>query len=305
MIMIADEIIRIDKFISDELEEIAREKIKDFIKDKLIKVNNKAVKPSFKLSEGDEIFIDDSLFAIAEIKAENIDLKIVYENEDYAVIDKDSDLIVHPAGKIVTGTLVNALLYKYGYDGLSHIGGEDRPGIVHRLDKDTTGLILITKNNTSYKYFKKMFETRKVDKYYYAIVFGNFDKKTGTIETFMDRDPNNRRKMAVRPAGRRALSHYEVLREVDGFSLLRIKIETGRTHQIRVHMTHINHPLLGDPVYGNVKHKFNLSHQLLHCGKIGFKDMDGSYVTYEASPHEEFLKYQKILGLGDKDVFEN
>lgn len=305
MIMIADEIIRIDKFISDELEEIAREKIKDFIKDRLIKVNNKAVKPSFKLSEGDEIFIDDSLFAIAEIKAENIDLKIVYENEDYAVIDKDSDLIVHPAGKIVTGTLVNALLYKYGYDGLSHIGGEDRPGIVHRLDKDTTGLILITKNNTSYKYFKKMFETRKVDKYYYAIVFGNFDKKTGTIETFMDRDPNNRRKMAVRPAGRRALSHYEVLREVDGFSLLRIKIETGRTHQIRVHMTHINHPLLGDPVYGNVKHKFNLSHQLLHCGKIGFKDMDGSYVTYEASPHEEFLKYQKILGLGDKDVFEN
>ena len=301
MIMIADEIIRIDKFISDELEEIAREKIKDFIKDKLIKVNNKAVKPSFKLSEGDEIFIDDSLFAIAE----NIDLKVVYENEDYAVIDKDSDLIVHPAGKIVTGTLVNALLYKYGYDGLSHIGGEDRPGIVHRLDKDTTGLILITKNNASYKYFKKMFETRKVDKYYYAIVFGNFDKKTGTIETFMDRDPNNRRKMAVRPAGRRAVSHYEVLREVDGFSLLRIKIETGRTHQIRVHMTHINHPLLGDPVYGNVKHKFNLSHQLLHCGKIGFKDMDGSYVTYEASPHEEFLKYQKILGLGDKDVFEN
>lgn len=305
MIMIADEIIRIDKFISDELEEIAREKIKDFIKDKLIKVNNKAVKPSFKLSEGDEIFIDDSLFAIAEIKAENIDLKVVYENEDHAVIDKDSDLIVHPAGKIVTGTLVNALLYKYGYDGLSHIGGEDRPGIVHRLDKDTTGLILITKNNASYKYFKKMFETRKVDKYYYAIVFGNFDKKTGTIETFMDRDPNNRRKMAVRPAGRRAVSHYEVLREVDGFSLLRIKIETGRTHQIRVHMTHINHPLLGDPVYGNVKHKFNLSHQLLHCGKIGFKDMDGSYVTYEASPHEEFLKYQKILGLGDKDVFEN
>lgn len=201
--------------------------------------------------------------------------------------------------------MVNALLYKYGYDGLSHIGGEDRPGIVHRLDKDTTGLILITKNNASYKYFKKMFETRKVDKYYYAIVFGNFDKKTGTIETFMDRDPNNRRKMAVRPAGRRAVSHYEVLREVDGFSLLRIKIETGRTHQIRVHMTHINHPLLGDPVYGNVKHKFNLSHQLLHCGKIGFKDMDGSYVTYEASPHEEFLKYQKILGLGDKDVFEN
>lgn len=305
MIMIADEIIRIDKFISDELEEIPREKIKDFIKDKKIKVNNSSVKPSFKLSEGDEIEIDDSLFHVPELKAEDMDLKVVFENDDYAIIDKDSNVIVHPAGKIITGTLVNGLLGKYGYDGLSHIGGDDRPGIVHRLDKDTTGLIAITKNNASYKYFKKMFETRKVDKYYYAIVFGNFDKKKGTIDNFMDRDVHNRRKMAVRNTGRRAVSHYEVISEVEGFSLLRIKIETGRTHQIRVHMTHINHPILGDPVYGNVKHNFNLDHQLLHCGKVSFKNMGGDYVTYEATPHEDFLKYQKILGLGDKNVFEN
>lgn len=305
MIMIADEIIRIDKFISDELEEIPREKIKDFIKDKKIKVNNTFVKPSFKLSEGDEIEIDDSLFHVPELKAEDMDLKVVFENDDYAIIDKDSNLIVHPAGKIITGTLVNGLLGKYGYDGLSHIGGDDRPGIVHRLDKDTTGLIAITKTNEAYKYFKKMFETRKVDKYYYAIVFGNFDKKKGTIDNFMDRDVHNRRKMAVRNTGRRAVSHYEVISEAEGFSLIRIKIETGRTHQIRVHMTHINHPILGDPVYGNVKHKFNLDHQLLHCGKVGFKNMEGEYVTYEAIPHEDFLKYQKILGLGDKDVFEN
>lgn len=305
MIMIADEIIRIDKFISDELEEIPREKIKDFIKDKKIKVNNSSVKPSFKLSEGDEIEIDDSLFHVPELKAEDMDLKVVFENDDYAIIDKDSNVIVHPAGKIITGTLVNGLLGKYGYDGLSHIGGDDRPGIVHRLDKDTTGLIAITKNNASYKYFKKMFETRKVDKYYYAIVFGNFDKKKGTIDNFMDRDVHNRRKMAVRNTGRRAVSHYEVISEIEGFSIVRIKIETGRTHQIRVHMTHINHPILGDPVYGNVKHNFNLDHQLLHCGKVGFKNMGGDYVTYEATPHEDFLKYQKILGLGDKNVFEN
>lgn len=305
MIMIADEIIRIDKFISDELEEIPREKIKDFIKDKKIKVNNSSVKPSFKLSEGDEIEIDDSLFHVPELKAEDMDLKVVFENDDYAIIDKDSNVIVHPVGKIITGTLVNGLLGKYGYDGLSHIGGDDRPGIVHRLDKDTTGLIAITKTNDAYKYFKKMFETRKVDKYYYAIVFGNFDKKKGTIDNFMDRDVHNRRKMAVRNTGRRAVSHYEVISEVEGFSLVRIKIETGRTHQIRVHMTHINHPILGDPVYGNVKHNFNLDHQLLHCGKVGFKNMEGDYVTYEAAPHKEFLKYQKILGLGDKDVFEN
>ena len=305
MIMIADEIIRIDKFISDELEEIPREKIKDFIKDKKIKVNNKTIKPSFKLKEGDEIEIDDSLFDVPEIKAQSMNLKVVYENDDYAIIDKDENLIVHPAGKIVTGTLVNGLLARYGYDGLSHIGGDDRPGIVHRLDKDTTGLIAITKNNQAYKYFKKMFESRKVDKVYYAIVFGNFDKKSGTIDNFMDRDPNNRRKMAVRPAGRRAISHYEVLKESEGFSLVRIKIITGRTHQIRVHMTHLNHPLLGDPVYGNIKHKFNLDYQLLHCGFIGFTDMDGNYVSHRAKPHDDFLKYQKILGLGDIDVFEN
>lgn len=303
--MIAYEIIRIDKFISDELEEIPREKIKDFIKDKKIKVNYKIVKPSFKLKEGDEIEIDDSLFHVPTIDPEAMDLKIVYENDDYAVIDKDSNVIVHPAGKIVTGTLVNGLLARYGYDGLSHIGGDDRPGIVHRLDKDTTGLIAITKNNESYKYFKKMFETRKVDKIYYAIVFGTFDKKSGTIENYMDRDPHNRRKMAVTSSGRKAISHYDVVAESDGFSLVKIKIVTGRTHQIRVHMTHLNHPILGDPVYGNVKHNFNLDHQLLHCAYVGFTDMDGKYVSYKAKPHDDFLKYQKILGLGDINVFEN
>lgn len=303
--MIADEIIRIDKFISDELEEIPREKIKDFIKDKKIKVNDKIVKPSFKLKEGDEIEIDDSLFHVPTIDPEAMDLKVVYENDDYAIIDKDSNVIVHPAGKIVTGTLVNGLLDRYGYDGLSHIGGDDRPGIVHRLDKDTTGLIAITKNNESYKYFKKMFETRKVDKIYYAIVFGTFDKKSGTIENYMDRDPHNRRKMAVTSSGRKAISHYDVVAESDGFSLVKIKIVTGRTHQIRVHMTHLNHPILGDPVYGNVKHNFNLDHQLLHCAYVGFTDMDGKYVSYKAKPHDDFLKYQKILGLGDINVFEN
>ncbi|MCI7239326.1 MAG: RluA family pseudouridine synthase [Anaerococcus sp.] len=305
MILIGDEVIRIDKFISDEFEEIAREKVKDFIKDKKIKVNNKAVKPSFKLDLGDEIEIDDELFERVEIKAEDIDLNIVYENDDYAIIDKDSNLIVHPAGKIVTGTLVNGLLYKYGEEGLSHIGGEDRPGIVHRLDKDTTGLMVISKNNESYKYFKKLFETRLVDKYYYAIVFGNFDKKEGTIRTYIGRDSHNRRKMAVTNSGREAISKYEVIREVEGYSLVKIKIETGRTHQIRVHMTHINHPILGDPVYGNFPHKFNLNHQLLHCSNLSFTDKGGTRREYFAYPNQEFLKYQKILGLGDKNVFKN
>ena len=299
MILEAFENIRVDKYISDEFEEIPREKIKDFIKDKKIKVNNKNIKPSYKLEIGDEIEIDDELFEVPEILAEPMDIKVVYENEDYAIIDKDENVIVHPAGSIITGTLVNGLLYKYGYEGLSHIGGDDRPGIVHRLDKDTTGLMVIAKNNESYKYLKGLFETRQVYKEYIAIVFGNFDQKSARIENFMDRDKNNPRKMAVRPSGRKAISEYEVIKEVEGYSLVKIHILTGRTHQIRVHMTHINHPLLGDPVYGNVKHNFNLDHQLLHCTRLGFTDQNGEYVTFSAPVHAKFQKYQDVLGLGD------
>lgn len=297
MILIADDFIRVDKYISDELDEIPREKIKDFIKASLIKVNNEKVKPSTKLKMGDEIFIDDSLFGVPEIVPEDIPLDIVYENDDFAVINKQKNLIVHPAGSIVTGTLVNALLFKYGYDGLSHIGGEDRPGIVHRLDKDTTGLMVIAKNNDSYRYLKELFETRKVRKEYLAIVFGNFDQKSGRIENFMDRDPHNRRKMAVRPSGRKAISEYEVISEVDGFSLVKVHIITGRTHQIRVHMTDINHPLLGDPVYGNFKHKFNLDHPLLHCTHLAFTDKNGREMIFDKEVPEEFEKYKNILGL--------
>lgn len=295
----AFESIRVDKYISDEFEEIPREKIKTFIKNKKIKVNNKAIKPSYKLEVDDEIDIDDELFEVPEIKPEPMALKIVYENDDYAVIDKDENVIVHPAGSIISGTLVNGLLDKYGYEGLSHIGGDDRPGIVHRLDKDTTGLMVITKSNDSYKYMKTLFETRKVDKEYIAIVHGNFDKKSGRIENYMDRDINNRRKMAVRSSGRIAISEYEVIKEVEGYSLVKIHIITGRTHQIRVHMTDINHPLVGDPVYGNVKTNFNLDHQLLHCRFIGFTDKNGQYISFKADPHAIFLKYQNVLGLGD------
>ena len=295
----ANKEIRIDKYLSDIFEEIPREKVKDFIKDEKIKVNNKKIKPSYKLVLEDEIEISDKLFEKAKIEAENMDLKIVYENEDYAIIDKDKNVIVHPAGSILSGTLVNGLLDHFGYDNLSHIGGDDRPGIVHRLDKDTTGLMVIAKNNSSYKYLKNLFETRKIDKEYLAICNGIFQKKSGTIQTFMDRDPNNRRKMAVTNSGRDAISKYEVISENNGYSLVKIKILTGRTHQIRVHMTYINHPLLGDPVYGNVKHKFNLDHQLLHCHKLGFTDKNGIYREFCADCHEDFKKYQKILGLGE------
>lgn len=294
----ADENIRIDKYISDKFEEIPRQKVKDFIKEKKILVNEKNIKPSYKLEIGEDIEISDDLFKKVKIKAEKMEIDIVYENDDYAIIDKDKNVIVHPAGSIVTGTLVNGLLYRFGHDNLSHIGGDDRDGIVHRLDKDTTGLMVIAKNNKSYMYLKSLFENRKVDKEYLAICHGIFSKNKDTIETFIDRDPYNRRKMAVRQSGRNAITRYEVLSERNGFSLVKVKILTGRTHQIRVHMAYINHPILGDPIYGNIKHKFSLDHQLLHCHKLGFKDKNDIYVEYEREVHEDFKKYQKILKLG-------
>ena len=171
----ANKEIRIDKYLSDLFEEIPREKVKDFIKDEKIKINNKKIKPSYKLILDDEIEISDKLFEKEKIEAEKMNLKIIFENEDYAIIDKDENVIVHPAGSIVSGTLVNGLLDYFGYDNLSHIGGDDRPGIVHRLDKDTTGLMVIAKNNSSYKYLKNLFETRKVDKEYLAIFKKNLE----------------------------------------------------------------------------------------------------------------------------------
>lgn len=295
MKIIAKESKRLDKYISDEFAEIPRNKIKDFIKENLIVVNEKEQKPSYKLEIGDEIRISDELFKKASIKPEDMDLKVVFENDDYALIDKDEDVIVHPAGSIVSGTLVNGIMKRF--DRLSDLGGENRPGIVHRLDKDTTGLIVIAKNNQAHQYFKELFQDRKVDKTYIAIVHGNFDQKSGHIETFIDRNTHNRKKMAVSDQGRLAISDYKVIKEVKGYSLVEVKIKTGRTHQIRVHMDYINHPILGDSLYGHIKTKFNLDHQLLHCKELGFVDMDGRYVRYGADVHESFKKYAKALGL--------
>lgn len=288
---------RLDKYISDELEEIPRNKIKDFIKKNLILVNGKAKKPSYKLDPGDEIEISEELFKKPQILPEKMDLKVIFENDDYAIINKDENTIVHPAGPIVSKTLVNGLMERF--DTLSNLGGEERPGIVHRLDKDTTGLILIAKNNQAHAYFKDLFKKREVDKTYITIVHGNFKEKSGHIETFIDRSIHNRKKMEVANQGRLAISDYKVLKEVEGYSLVEVKIETGRTHQIRVHMDYINHPILGDKLYGNVKTNFNLDHQLLHCRELGFVDMDGTYVSYQAGAHSTFKKYQDVLNLGD------
>lgn len=295
MKIIANKIERLDKYISDQFNQIPRNKIKDFIKNKQIKVNNKLEKPSYKLKLEDEIEISEELFKKDEILPEKMDLKVLFENDDYAIIDKDQNVIVHPSGSIVSKTLVNGLMERF--KSLSDLGGEERPGIVHRLDKDTTGLMVIAKNNQSHQYLKDQFKDRKVDKVYFTIVHGNFDKKIGSVETYIKRDDINRKKMRVSDQGKFAQTEYEVLKEVRGYSLLKVKIKTGRTHQIRVHMKYINHPILGDSMYGNIKTRFNLDYQLLHCGYLGFFDRQGDYVSYEASVHESFKHYAEILGL--------
>lgn len=292
---ISDKKIRCDVFLSEKISNLSRTSIQKLIKGKLVFVNGKNIKPNVILEIGDEITVSIPDKKEITLVAEDIDLDIVYEDDYIIIINKPRNMVVHPAVGNEKHTLVNALL---NHCKLSMINSE-RPGIVHRLDKDTTGLMVIAKNNSSYKYLKNLFETRKIDKEYLAICNGIFQKKSGTIQTFMDRDPNNRRKMAVTNSGRDAISKYEVISENNGYSLVKIKILTGRTHQIRVHMTYINHPLLGDPVYGNVKHKFNLDHQLLHCHKLGFTDKNGIYREFYADVHEDFKKYKKILGLGE------
>lgn len=294
---------RLDKFLSEELSDLSREKIKDYIKNGRILVGGKVVKPSYKLSLGEEIYLPEDLFQKPQVYPEKMDIRVIFENEDYAIIDKEGGVIVHPAGNIYSGTLVNGLLYRFS--SLSDGEGEDRPGIVHRLDKDTTGLLVITKTNDSYFYFKDLFQKRQVDKVYYTIVHGNFEDLSGEIKTFYGRDENNRKKMAVKEEGREAITFFEVLDQVPGYSLLRVKIKTGRTHQIRVHLSYINHPVLGDPLYGGRDKKFDLDHQLLHCGELGFVDRSGFHVTYKADVHPDFKKYQKILQLGGDNVFKN
>ncbi|MCI5840079.1 MAG: RluA family pseudouridine synthase [Peptoniphilaceae bacterium] len=287
--------IRLDKFLSLKLENQSRDDINFFIKNKEIDVNGKFEKPSYKIKKFDEININDAIFHKYDINPEKMELKIVYENDDYALIDKDINTIVHPAGKIVSGTLVNGLLYKY--KNLSDISGKDRPGIIHRLDKDTTGLMIIAKNNETHLYFKDLFKKHEILKEYIAIVHGNFDNTQGKIDIGISRDNIHRKKMIADKNGKEAISFYEVLDQTKDFSLVKIKIKTGRTHQIRVHMGYINHPLLCDPLYSNRKEKYKVNHPFLHCMNLGFVDKNKNIKYFHANIHKEFKEMIDLIKL--------
>ena len=260
---------RLDIFLQSMLEEMSRAGVQKLIEDGLVKVNGKDIKKAGTKLKGNEIVeVKIPEEEVPELKPENIPIDIVYEDEYIAVINKTSNMTVHPAQNIYTGTLVNALLYHF--KSLSNINEDSiRPGIVHRLDKDTSGLIIIAKTNEAHEKLVEMFQSKNMKKTYIAICKGNFSQKSGRIENLIGRDPYERKRMAVvETNGKPAITNYEVIDEVQDFSLMKVNIETGRTHQIRVHMKFLNHPILGDSTYGSPSKL--AERQMLHAYMLEF-----------------------------------
>lgn len=259
---------RIDKYLSEVIENKSRSFIQGLIDNDNIKVNDKLIKSNYKLKLNDIIEVNLPEPLELEVKAEDIKLDIVHEDHDVIVVNKPQGMVVHPAPGNYTGTLVNALLYHC--KDLSGINGVIRPGIVHRIDKDTSGILVVAKNDNSHNFLAAQLKDHSMKREYYALVEGRVKNDIGTINEKLGRDPKDRIKMAIVKEGREAITHYEVLENYDYTTLVKCNLETGRTHQIRVHMAHIGHPLVGDPVYGYKRSKFKLMGQMLHAKTLGF-----------------------------------
>lgn len=285
-----EEPIRIDKFLTEEFEDLSRNSIQILIKNNAVTVNGNVVKANYILKNNDEIEImfDDAVDS--EILPENIPLDVYYEDEDVIVVNKPSGMVVHPAVGNFTGTLVNALMYHC--KDLSGINGVIRAGIVHRIDKDTSGLLVACKNDMAHKSLSEQFFNKTVSRKYYAIVYGEIKHKLGKIDAPIGRSPNNRQMMGIVQDGKSAVTHFKVLERFNGYTFVELSLETGRTHQIRVHMQYIGHPLVGDPVYGP-KNVIGTHGQYLHAKTLGFvHPRTNQYISFE-SPlpdfYEEFL----------------
>ncbi len=286
---------RVDKLISSLSDSMSRSYIQKLIKDKLLTINGISVKPSAQVSEGDEVRLIIPPSVIPDIKPQDIPLDIIYEDDDVLVINKPKGMVVHPAPGHYEGTLVNGIMYYLG-DKLSGINGVMRPGIVHRIDMDTTGSIIICKNDVAHRNIADQLKQHSINRIYHAICHGILNDDEGTITGNIGRSVNDRKKMCVvsDDKGKEAITHYKVLKrfENDKFTYIQCKLETGRTHQIRVHMSYIGHPLLGDEVYGNgSKSKFKLQGQTLHAKTLGFiQPTTGMYIETDA-PLPEYFKH--------------
>ena len=260
---------RLDIYIAENFNELSRTMIKKLIESNNILVNDKSEKVSYKVQANVNISMDIPEAKETKLKAQEIPLDIIYEDSDIIVINKPKGMVVHPANGNPDGTLVNAIL-SICKNSLSGIGGELRPGIVHRLDKDTSGLIIVAKNDKAHINMSEQIKERNVKKTYIALVRGNVPEEEATINMPIGRSTKDRKKMAVTKNGKQAITHFKVLKRYSKYTLLEIKIETGRTHQIRVHMAEIGYPVVGDAVYSNGKNEFGIEGQMLHAYKLEF-----------------------------------
>ena len=262
--------VRLDSYIAKSKNELSRTMIQKLIEDGNILVNGTKKKISYKVQKGDIIELNIPEPKETGIKAQDIPIEIIYEDNDIIVVNKPKRMVVHPANGNPDGTLVNAVM-ALCKGSLSGIGGEIRPGIVHRLDKDTSGLLIIAKNDLAHINMSEQIKDRKVKKIYIALVKGNIGENEATIDMPIGRSTKDRKKMAVRKDGKQAITHFKVLKRYYDYTLLEVKIDTGRTHQIRMHMSEIGHPVVGDMVYSNGKNEFGVEGQMLHAKSLDFK----------------------------------
>ena len=287
---------RIDRYLSDELEDRSRSYIQKIMKEGYVKVNQKPVKSNYRLSFGDSVEVTLPEAKEPDIVPENIPLDILYEDQDIIMINKPKQMVVHPAPGHYSGTLVNALMYHCG-DELSGINGCMRPGIVHRIDMDTTGSLVVCKNDKAHQSLSEQLKVHSIRRIYVAIVHGNIKEDSGTVNAPIGRHPTDRKKMSTHcKNGRDAVTHYKVLERFGDYTYIQCELETGRTHQIRVHMASIGHPLLGDEVYSNRKSPFKLQGQTLHAKTLGFiHPTTGEYLEIDAPLPEYFEHLLAVL----------
>lgn len=288
--------IRIDKYLSSVCPELSRAFLQKLLKSEQIEVDGSPVKSSYKVMAGNTISLDVPDAAEPEIQPEELPLNIIYEDQDILLINKPKGMVVHPAAGHDSGTLVNGLMYHCGSD-LSHINGVLRPGIVHRIDMDTTGILIVCKNDFAHCNIAEQLKVHSITRKYYAIVHGVIKEDAGTIDEPIGRHPVDRKKMSINyKNGKHAVTHYKVLERFRQYTYVECQLETGRTHQIRVHMAGIGHPLLGDTVYGPSKCPYSLQGQTLHAGVLGIKHpRTGVYMEFSASLPEYFKELLQKL----------